>query len=145
VTSETLIRGSLDTLEVDSAQVPKRVVCVGAEFLVSSDGTVKLIDPPDRRLIRTLWNGHPVVSFAGQNYFVAELVARAFLDSKVGMILFSDGDSENVAADNLIIDMSDVEFDRWQALMRPDHLPFRPKRIPPRGMSMSRQQRIFMC
>jgi hypothetical protein len=97
--------------------VTKRTCFTEADFHVGDNGSVKLVDPPDRRLQHDKCNGHPVVTFDGYTYFVADLVARAHLNSKHGFITFKDGDPENCTPGNLIIDTTDADRDRIAALM----------------------------
>jgi hypothetical protein len=95
----------------------KRTCFVEADFHVGDNGSVKLIDPPDRRLTSGNVCGNPVVSFAGRTYFVADLVARAHLNSKHGIILFRDGNPENCKPGNIVV-IDDPYADRFAALMR---------------------------
>jgi hypothetical protein len=81
----------------------KRACLYGADFHVADDGSIKLIKPTDRRLTRGIKNGHPWVKLAGEIYFVADLVARAHLNSKTGLIYFIDGDRGNVRPENLLV------------------------------------------
>jgi hypothetical protein len=103
----------------------KRACLYGADFHVADDGSIKLIKPTDRRLTRGVKNGHPWVKVAGEIYFVADLVARAHLDSKTGLIYFIDGDRGNVRSENLLIVDSDP--DGFGAMTR------RPREGVPRG------------
>ncbi|AGB23012.1 hypothetical protein Mycsm_02679 [Mycobacterium sp. JS623] len=95
----------------------KRTCFVEADFHVGDNGSVKLVDPPNRRLTPGNVCGNPTVSFAGRTYFVADLVARAHLASKYGMILFRDGDPENCKPGNIVV-IEDPYADRFAALMR---------------------------
>jgi hypothetical protein len=97
--------------------ITKRTCFTEADFHVGDNGSVKLVDPLGYRLQQDLYDGHPVVSFAGHVYYVADLVARAHLGSKEGFISFRDGDRTNVRPDNLIIDTTDADWDRSVALM----------------------------
>jgi hypothetical protein len=98
--------------------VVKRTCFTEADFHVGDNGSVKLVDPPNRRLTYGKVCGNPVVTFDGYTYFVADLVARAHLKSKYGWITFKDGNPENCTPGNLVIDTTDSDRERILALMQ---------------------------
>lgn len=97
----------------------RRVCTLAADFHVSDHGKVKLVDPPGYRLRYFNAFGHPAFNLCGRTYFIADLVARAYLNSSSGFIEFDDGDKENVHPDNLVI----VHDDKPTKLHLPDNLP----------------------
>jgi hypothetical protein len=99
----------------------RRVCTVPADFRVSEAGKVKLVDPPNHRLRYFEVCGHLAFTLLGRAYFVADLVARAYLGSHKGLIDFADGDTHNVRPDNLLITAEETAT--TLALMRPDPLP----------------------
>jgi hypothetical protein len=96
----------------------RRVCTLAADFSVSEFGKVKIVDPPDHRLRYCEASGHPAFTLCGRTYFIADLVARAFLESSRGFIEFADGDKTNVRPGNLVI----VDDDKPPQYL-PDNMP----------------------
>jgi hypothetical protein len=94
----------------------KRVCTLAADFHVGDNGKVKLIDPPNRRLTHSEASGHPVLILGDNEYFVADLVARAHLNRRSGWIFFRDGDRKNCRAQNILV-LSDRDGDVDERLL----------------------------
>lgn len=88
---------------------------MGADFLVSEHGKVKITDPANRRIRYFDASGHKAFTLGLHTYFPADLVARAFHPQEKGRwIDFKDGDPWNAHRDNLDISDDDTGdgFDR---------------------------------
>jgi hypothetical protein len=94
----------------------KRVCTLAADVHVGDNGKVRLIDPPNRRLTHSEACGHPTITLGDNEYFVADLVARAHLNRPRGWIFFRDGDRQNCRAQNILV-IND-EHDRLRADQR---------------------------
>ncbi|MDT5367164.1 MAG: hypothetical protein QOC62_1595 [Mycobacterium sp.] len=99
----------------------KTVCTLAADFHVGDNGKVKLIDPPNRRLTHSDACGHPTITLGDNEYFVADLVARAHLNSSRGRIFFRDGDRQNCRVQNILVinDKSDPLYADQRLLSEP--------------------------
>lgn len=82
---------------------------------VSDDGTIR---KGDRAVIPTETNGYKIIRCIGSNHYVHRIVAELFVDNpdRKSLVTFKDGNSLNVAADNLIwvthTELRQLEFTR---------------------------------